>query len=307
MMNEKNSKQSIYLLLVMSLPILLVVLFSVKNRFSHDIPFNIHETRSILLSWEKLSFIPISDNKKLLSYIKSVPISGEELLSPIQKDTLFSSIVTMCDAYSRGTYDAYKKFRIPEGIPYELSETEWEKITLDWYQSHPKSAPNEIPNDLELFQWNVLTQSKGTCYKDYWQKICLDSRNIYKKLGTKSLLDQEARAGIYVSRDFLWNMNNGAGNFYNMFTANGILTVGPFFRFYPNGMEDLDSFAFEKVLSVSLYFFVKPSPPEPVISLAVQWVWDEQTTQWIPMSMVRGDWMAMENPEFSNPGRSFVF
>lgn len=307
MMNKKTSKQSIYLLLVMSLPILLIVLFSIKNRSNQDIPENVRDAENILLSWEKLSFTSLSDKSKLLSYLKSLPISGEDLLSPIQKDTLFSSIVTMCDAYSQGTYDAYKKFRIPEGIPYELNEIEWEKIAMDWYQSHPKATPSEIPNDFELFQWNVLTQSKGTCYKDYWKKICLDSRDIYKKLGTKSLLDQEAHAGIYVTRDFLWNMNNGAGNFYNMFTANGILTVGPFFRFYPNGMEDLDSFASEKVLSVSLYFFVKPSQPDPVISLAVQWVWDEQTTQWIPMSMVRGDWMAMENPEFSKPGRSFVF
>ena len=306
-MRKETSRRDEYLMLAILISVLLVVLFSIKNRFNYDTPLNIHEARSIFLSWEKLSFISISDKNKLLSYINSVPISDENLLSQLQKEKLFSSIVVMCDAYSQGSYDAYKKFRIPEGIPYELNEIEWGRIVQNWHQSHPEATRTEFPNDLELFQWNVLKQSKGTCYKDYWQKICMDSRNIYKKLGTKSLLDQDARAGIYVSRDFLWNMNNGAGNFYNMFTANGILNIVPFFRFYPNGMEDLDSFASEKVLSVSLYFFVKPSPPEPVISLAVQWVWDEQTTQWIPMSMVRGDWMAMENPEFSNPGRSFVF
>jgi hypothetical protein len=236
-----------------------------------------------------------------------VPISGEESLSPIQKDTLFSSIVTMCDAYSRGTYDAYKKFRIPKGF-----------LMNSVKQSGRKSrwiGINLIRNLLQMrFQtiWNCfdgtfLHRAREHVIKIIGKRFAWIAAMFIKKLGTKSLLDQEARAGIYVSRDFLWNMNNGAGTFNNMFTALGILNVGPFFRFYPNGTEDLNSFATEKVLSVSLYFFVKPSPPEPVISLAVQWVWDEQTTQWIPMSMVRGDWMAMENPEFSNPGRSFVF
>jgi len=46
-MRKETSRRDEYLMLAILISVLLVVLFSIKNRFNYDTPLNIHEARSI--------------------------------------------------------------------------------------------------------------------------------------------------------------------------------------------------------------------------------------------------------------------
>ena len=66
--------------------------------------------------WEKLPYVSIKDEKKLDEYLKGIEIQGEAgLVDAEQKAALLEAFKTMLYAYSKGTWEDFMKFRLPEG------------------------------------------------------------------------------------------------------------------------------------------------------------------------------------------------
>jgi hypothetical protein len=243
-------------------------------------------------SWGTLDFHPLSaSQEELLAYLKAIPLRGGQLLDGKQHDALFSSILIMFDAFQTGSFESYLKFRLPEGADYTTNTAQFAVIRDNWKQA--RGGAVKIPvNDHELFKWWVGQQSGGDFYKGFWQSVCLHPEEIYTKLGVTNEIGVSAKAGIYISEEIQLD-GFGSDAVYSTFHA-GLTEYPPSFRFTAAVSQ-----AGTK-LCASLYFFIRPSVPDPVIPVGVRFMWDRKALIWVPIDLVQGNLN-------TKPERSFVF
>lgn len=233
-----------------------------------------------LQAWESLEFYPLSKDQEIIEYLRSVPVRGDKLLNDAQREALFSTMASMFGAFRDGSFDAYIKFRLPKGAAFVPNESQFKIIRDNWQSSHGVSA--DMPtSDLDLFRWWVKQQSGGDFYKDFWQQICILPDEIYTKLGTTNEVGVAAKSGIYVSEEVQWD-GFGRDAVYCTFHA-GLDEYPASFKFAAATSRS------DKKLAVSLYFFIKPRSPDPVLPVGVRFFWDQETANWLPINLVLGN------------------
>jgi len=272
----------------MLFPLLVLLAILAKHRNGQDWrtapqPEVERETQSIV-TWAKLPFVPLSNRTALTQYLHGIFIVDGDQLSSIQHEKLYDSILRLTDAYSVGTLQAYMDFRLPEGAKYDVSERQMTMITADWNKLNSNNT-RPPTNDLDLFEWWVGKQSDGGYYKDFWQGICMDPKVIYNSIGTNDLDGYPMTAGIIVSNR---REMSPFGDFVMRSTFNaGIIGYTPSFIFKntPFGKVSQDT----NVMTFSIYFFVQPSPPDPILPVDIRYMWDSESTNWVPTDFIMGN------------------
>jgi hypothetical protein len=245
-------------------------------------------------AWEQLPFVSITNRNDLMLYLRSVPITGERLLTEDQREKLYSTILALVNAFSLGSFQAYMEFRLPPGADYTPNESQMSVIRTHWKKGRGSDPPNDV---FDLFQWWVAKQSGGDYYKGFWQRICLDAQAIYKTLGTTNYGGLPAKAGIYVSEEVQWG---GFGVEAVHFTFHAGLKEYPPSFYFCDSPQSGQTPPNRKGLAVELYFFVEPSPPDPVLPIGVRYIWSSKASNWLPIDFVVGN-LHMRS------GREFVF
>ena len=257
------------------------------------------EAKQTEQQWERLEFFPVSDTNRFYHYLKGLPIQGAELLTEEQLEKVYTTFLSMVRAYTEGTYEAYMNFRFPPGVKFiknqqdaDLRYRSWDPQDKYWKQLHPDSDITE-PTDEELYHWSVYTRSEGKYYKDVWQGVCIDPKEIYEKLGQVNREEKRAKAGIYIYEglEALENLLESSSYWKvtgSTFTAAGgiarVLIPSYLSSTFPKvGTTEIDP----EWKSMACYFFVK-SPGQPIAPFYFYFFWEKEGAQWVPVDRIVG-------------------
>jgi hypothetical protein len=252
----------------------------------------IERERQSIVTWARLPFTKVDRTDNIVPYLRSLRVFGEEQLNGAQESALYAAIARLISAFTSGGPEAYFRFRLPSGANYRFSERQLGMILTEWDKiNDPAKAPAD---DLELFKWWLTKQSGTNYYKGFWKGVCFDSSEVYKALGTNNLDGRAMTAGIYVTNAADWRAFSDFV-FSSTFNA-GISTYNSsfFFDHSPRGRFVHDC----KFLCCSMYFFVLPSPPDPIFPVAVHYVWDESSTNWLPTDFIVGNLLRRSQIDF---------
>ncbi len=257
------------------------------------------EAKQTEQQWERLEFFPVSDTNRFYHYLKGLPIQGAESLTEEQLEKVYTTFLSMVRAYTEGTYEAYMNFRFPPGVKFiknqqdaDLRYRSWDPQDKYWKQLHPDSDITE-PTDEELYHWSVYTRSEGKYYKDVWQGVCIDPKEIYEKLGQVNREEKRAKAGIYIYEglEALENLLESSSYWKvtgSTFTAAGgiarVLIPSYLSSTFPKvGTTEIDP----EWKSMACYFFVK-SPGQPIAPFYFYFFWEKEGAQWVPVDRIVG-------------------
>ena len=263
--------------------------------------------------WEKLPYVSIKDEKKLDEYLKGIEIQGEAgLVDAEQKAALLEAFKTMLYAYSKGTWEDFMKFRLPEGSPYQMSKKVFSSIAVKWFQDHPKAKGKDLPGDEELYRWWIERDQPGKgIYKDYWRGVALseEAHQFLKNTLPAYYLNSKknAKLGIYISKLPIYKADEGYPKCYSI----GMRRVSSSYELLFSYPQDLPDYLEKEYLSANVYCFIQPMEGDIPISLYVKFVWEEKSKQWLGTTIFRADghhWAERDNPgsQFGGPGIVYV-
>lgn len=271
--------------------IAVAVVIRVRSTPKMKIDQNILSAQKSVQAWEKLPFVEVANTQKLRGYLETIPIIEDgNSLSDEQRKALYDSFITMVQAYREGSYEAFLRFRLPQGVPVKPKQKEWKNITACWFQDHPDATAQELPDDSALYRWWIERDQEGV-YKDYWQGIMLSASDAYRVLG-KSVpgSDESPKVGIYLSHVPLWQ---SVPVLFSTYNAQGVMPINSSYEFQLNSSSDIQAYASEKFLTAWFYFFVKPVSTDSIIPIYAKYVWDPRTRQWLPIELIRGDFQTI--------------
>ena len=263
-----------------------------------DEPFLI-EAKQTEQQWERLEFFPVSDTNRFYHYLKGLPIQGAESLTEEQLEKVYTTFLSMVRAYTEGTYEAYMNFRFPPGVKFiknqqlaDLRYRVWNPQNEYWKQLHPDSDITE-PTDEELYHAALLSVSDGKYFKDMWQGVCIDPKEIYEKLGQVNREGKKPKAGIYIYEGLEAFENLLESSSHSRLIASTFPPAGTTVRaaqpsylsstFPGVGTAEIDP----EWRSMACYFFVK-SPGQPITPFYFYFFWEKEGAQWVPVDLVLG-------------------
>ncbi len=271
------------------------------GRASVKMSWAVHESdsKSLANEWANNTFTPLSDNSfksSITNLVSQAP--GVAVLNGDQKLGLPDELMVFFRAYSEGSYDAYRNFRLPSGIPFDWKTNKYGSIDEVLTKPPGFGPPNAY------HRWHVQIETKKTNFDPLSKE---EKFKIFLKLFSGDTLYSNYfnAAAFQQSRIIISQFTTNIAKPWqipfcapNSFTTNSASVdvlfpnMGYFAQKYVFTLirfaDSIDNvrLQFGKVVVADCYFFVRRPAPDPVLPVIARFYWNPNASRWLPDDVV---------------------
>jgi hypothetical protein len=267
-------------------PPLIMIGVIIYNTYSRNIliaEYNI-QTKALVKKWTNYNYIPITyDDSSFPDHMKKLVVDSttESELTKEQKARLILEELIFTRAYSQGTYNAYRAFRIPSGVSFTLTNSQFGSINMvliDGFKLPGILSSNSISMDKKFEAYLVANNRNGTVYSNYFTSICFDQSTITITQYKNSIPD--AGASSLLPKDF----PKLAGEYGELFGIPNFVSqkeYTTFIRLNGGTLEEVEK-QFGSVMVADSYFFIKCRDSGLILPIVLRVYWDPNIGRWLP-------------------------
>jgi len=288
MNNNRSAKVWLWVILFGIFPALILGL-AIFKRKSQSADYYVDQG-AILRKWKNGKFQPVFESKNFRDRIGELKIEGGDTLSSKQAESLYNAVYNFFLAYSSGSYEAFKRFRMPvENGSFSKERLDLFRKNLQLIAQDPEQQArlrsketgrqfrfdadsivrlkadlnrvNTAPHgDLLEYVWNFWDAQNFRYCTRCWKDVDLSSARLQASQSESApSLRQAIEAQDHID----------------------ILTINPIFEFDFSEEPPMPSSGYKFAL-LSCILKNSEDPPYPIY---VRFRWSEQHEQWLPVQM----------------------
>jgi hypothetical protein len=273
-------------------PILILCALVIQKRTLLYFPLVGFADRAETLSrdWSRLSYVAIEDKEfpgKLEGTIGTV--TNKSLLDDKQIVSLNLKLLQFFHAYSDGSYEKYKVFRMPKGVLFAWKSTTTIGSIDKWLVGLrvPPKIVLQLTPEKKFLAFLVAMNRNGTVYSNYFQGVSFENARIVVNL--YSNVPPKCEKTVFFGDGLKNNLSDDV-----TFPNAGIWSEkdASFIHFD----DDLDAVAsrYSSVLVADSFFLIQRKKPLRVIPVVLRLYWHPTIEQWLPDDLVLGDMIIQE-------------
>jgi len=291
MSKNNNIFRWLAIALLITLPVVLLILAGLRG-FRSNLPIMV-KTQAIQenTKWADYNYLALKDSTITNAISRFIDSHNDTTpMSVAQKQGLNDELFSLLQAYSDGTYESYRQFRMPTGIPFEWkSESEAGTIDKQLDNLHLSERAHHISMDKKFIAYLVASGGNGSVYSNLFSGICLDQSRTYirKYQGTiPGSWKSPFFTNTFVFPNGLWGLKGHTARFPNttIFSEKAF----SFIAFKDDKIDDVLAQDGE-VLVADCFLFIKRRDPYPILPLIARFYWDTKAERWLPDDMVLCD------------------
>lgn len=270
-----------------SLFCLILVLFIVggctKQRpLSKEELFRIHQ--QLYNDWINLRYFEISDDEDFSKYVSSSILRNSDAegaeLSFQQKQELVKRITSFFLAFNLGSEDVYRNFITPKNLHWTMTPKLISLIT-----SYTNGANLTYEGCFSLYLKSISGQNY---YKNFWNGVCLNPKDIQNKLGSDENLP--IKYGITIQKNSIFNIYKyDAEEVMKQMSHNTFWSTFYTENNFSEKEGVLETYRkTNSLLLANVFCFIKRRSPFAPIPLITQFYWNESGKTWIPRGYIIG-------------------
>lgn len=243
--------------------------------------------------WSDQKYLPITDTNFPSQVRKLVEASSEGLkFDRDQKLSLIIELVTFFQAYHKGTYEAYRAFRIPRGIPFSWKTKNAFGSLDDVITSY--GLPNilhEISMEKKYQACLIAVSGDGTVFSNLLTAVCFEQSRIVFQQCTNPVLGWDTGN---INRNTLRYDKLLSEVYFTGFGQVSQKLKYSFIQFEEDSLDDLANRG-ERVTVADCFLLIKRRTPFPILPVILRLYWHPKKMKWLPDDVVACDAMQEKN------------
>lgn len=241
------------------------------------------ETKELAMRWADYDYIAITyTNNVFPDSMKRLVLDSisETQLNRDQKAELIREELIFFRAYSMGTYDAYRSFRMPPGVSFVWTNSQLGSVNdvLTNYLRLPVALGDQsFPPEKKMEAYLTAISGNRTVFSNFFSAVCFDQSSMVITQYSKSIPEAGTR---FVPTNFP-AVSAKFAEYVGMPDFISQKKYTSFIRFQGDSIEEIQK-KFGSVIVADGYYFIKCGDSQSVLPVVLRVYWDPNLNRWLP-------------------------
>ena len=270
-----------------ALPATMLIIGGIRTAKENMLTVGTKQAKAKNSEWSKYDYLSLT-NDSFPSHLKWLIDSNStgSQMPREQKLPLIIELMGFFRAYSQGSYDSYRYFRTPPGVPFIWKTNKLGSLDNRMDTFRLPSALHRVSMDKKFYAYLLAANGNLTVYSNLFTGVCFEqSRIVIQKFNNPipKPWETEFFPAEFKFPDHFWLSKVEKTHFPNAgyFSQKDDLS---YIRF-EKGIEHIVD-APEMVLVADCFFFIERRHPYPILPMIVRLYWDPQRSIWLPDDIV---------------------